>query len=150
MKRRQFITLAGMAAAWPLAASAQQVGRIQHIGFLFPNSGGDPEWERRIGALTDALRASGWIDGKTAKLEFRWAQGKPELHTQYAGEFVYLGADVIVTSGAAVPACPQRFTPPAPTSVRSSSKARSPADNFPPPLSLKIFRASPTASTVHN
>jgi putative ABC transport system substrate-binding protein len=50
------------------------------------------------------MTALGWIDGKTAKLEFRWAQGKPELHTQYAEEFARMGADVVVTSGAAVPA----------------------------------------------
>jgi putative ABC transport system substrate-binding protein len=61
-------------------------------------------WAPWTAGFVDRLTSLGWVDGKTAKLEYRWAQGKPELYSQYADEFVQLGADVIVTSGAAVPA----------------------------------------------
>ncbi len=101
MKRREFITLVGCAAAaWPLVAGAQQVGRLRQIGFLFPNSGGDPEWERRIEALTDALRTLGWIEDKTVKFTIRYADGKPERLSAFAAELVSAKVDVIVTQGA--------------------------------------------------
>jgi putative ABC transport system substrate-binding protein len=61
-------------------------------------------WAPWTAGFVDRLNSLGWIDGKTAKLEYRWAQGKSELYAQFADEFVQLGADVIVTSGAAVPA----------------------------------------------
>ena len=101
MKRREFITLiGGMAVAWPLAARAQQAGRMRQIGFLFPNSGGDREWERRVGALTDALRMSGWIEDKTVKFTIRYAEGKSERLSAFAAELASAKVDVIVTQGA--------------------------------------------------
>jgi ABC-type uncharacterized transport system substrate-binding protein len=101
MRRRQFITLLGGAAMWPHAARAQQLQKLPIIGFL----GVDPAmWSSWTGAFVDRLAALGWIDGHTAKIEYRWAQGRPELHTQFAEEFARLNVDVIVTSGAAVPA----------------------------------------------
>jgi putative ABC transport system substrate-binding protein len=99
MNRREFIALAGAAATWPFAARAQQVGRMRQIGFLFPNSGGDPEWERRIEALMDALRRSGWIEGKTVKFTIRYAEGKPERLSAFAAELVAAKVDVVVTQG---------------------------------------------------
>jgi ABC-type uncharacterized transport system substrate-binding protein len=100
MKRREFIALASSAAAsWPFAAHAQQVGRLRQIAFLFPNSAGDPEWERRIEALMDALRTLGWIEGKTAKFTIRYAEGKPERLSTFAGELVSAKVDVVVTQG---------------------------------------------------
>jgi putative ABC transport system substrate-binding protein len=105
MNRRAFTTMVGgAAAAWPIAARAQQAGKLPTIGFL----GVDPQmWSAWTGAFVDRLNALGWIDGRTANLMFRWAQGRPELHTQYATEFVRLNVNVIVTSGAAVPALMQ-------------------------------------------
>lgn len=100
MRRRDFLGIAGGAAASvPLAARAQQIGRMRQIGFLFPNSGGDLEWERRVGALTDALRASGWIEGKTVEFTIRYAEGKPERLSAFAAELVSAKVDVVVTQG---------------------------------------------------
>ena len=99
MKRREFIALAGAAVTWPFAARAQQVGRMRQIGFLFPNSGGDREWERRVEALTDALRTLGWIEGKTVKFTIRYAEGKPERLSAFAAELVSAKVDVVVTQG---------------------------------------------------
>jgi putative ABC transport system substrate-binding protein len=106
MRRRDFLGIAigGASLVWPRIASAQQSGRLPIIGFLGVNPA---VWASWTGAFVDRLNALGWIDGKTAKLEFRWAQGRPELHTQFANEFAQLGANVIVTSGAAVPALMQ-------------------------------------------
>src|SRR4051794_13037932 len=100
MRRREFLGfVGGAAAAWPLVARAQQAGRMRQIGFLFPNSGGDPEWERRVGALTDALRMSGWIEDKTVKFTIRYAEGHPERLSAFAAELVSAKVDVIVTQG---------------------------------------------------
>lgn len=105
MKRRGFITLLGSAAAtWPLTGHAQQSRKPPTIGFL----GVDPAmWSSWTGDFVDRLSALGWIDGRTAKIEYRWAQGRPELHTKFAAEFAQLNVNVIVTSGAAVPAIMQ-------------------------------------------
>jgi putative ABC transport system substrate-binding protein len=101
MRRRDFITLLGGAAMWPLAAHAQQSPQLPVIGFL----GVDPAmWSAWTGAFADRLSKIGLIDGRTVKVEYRWAQGRPELHAQFAEEFARLNVKVIVTSGAAVPA----------------------------------------------
>jgi ABC-type uncharacterized transport system substrate-binding protein len=103
--RRAFITLmGGAAAAWPLAVYAQNRGKLPSIGFLGVNP---TMWSAWTAAFVDRLAALGWIDGRTVNLVFRWAQGRPELHSQYATEFARLNVDVIVTSGAAVPALQQ-------------------------------------------
>jgi ABC-type uncharacterized transport system substrate-binding protein len=103
--RRAFITLmGGAAAAWPLAVYAQNRGKLPSIGFLGVNP---TMWSAWTAAFVDRLAALGWIDGRTVNLVFRWAQGRPELHSQYATEFARLNVDVIVTSGAAVRALQQ-------------------------------------------
>ena len=105
MRRREFISLLGGAAAgWPLAAHAQQPSKLPTIGFL----GVDPAmWSSWTGAFVDRLNSLGWVDGRTVAIEFRWAQGRPELHKKFAAEFAQLNVKVIVTSGAAVPAIMQ-------------------------------------------
>jgi len=105
MRRREFIKLlGGVAVAWPFVGHAQQSGKLPTIGFL----GVDPAmWSSWTGAFVERLSALGWIDGRTAKLEYRWAQGRPELHAKFAAEFAQLNVNVIVTSGAAVPAIMQ-------------------------------------------
>ena len=105
MKRREFITLAGAAAAvWPLAARAQQA-KPPTIGFLVtgtPSSHG--QW---FAALAQRLRELGWVDGRTIAIEYRWAEGRPERYAEIAAEFVQRKVDVIVTGGSAVPAAKQ-------------------------------------------
>ena len=104
MKRREFITLLGGAAAWPLAARAQQA-KPPTIGFLVtgtPSSHG--QW---FAALAQRLRELGWVDGRTIAIEYRWAEGRPERYAEIAAEFVRRKVDVIVTGGSAVPAAKQ-------------------------------------------
>ncbi len=99
MKRRQFITLLGTAAAWPLAAHAQQTGRLPTVGVLgagTPSSHG--QW---VAAFVRRLHELGWIEGRTVAIEYRWAEGRTERAAEIAAEFVQRNVDVIVTSGTA-------------------------------------------------
>jgi putative tryptophan/tyrosine transport system substrate-binding protein len=98
VNRRKFITLlGGVAAAWPLAARAQQAAKLPTIGFLGPNT---PSLDsRRVGAFVQRLRELGWIEGRNVATEYRWAEGRTEHLAEFAAEFVRLKVDVIVTSG---------------------------------------------------
>jgi putative tryptophan/tyrosine transport system substrate-binding protein len=96
MRRREFITLlGGAAAAWPLAARGQQPGKLPTIGFMGANNA---TWER---ASTDAfvqrLRELGWIENRTVAIEYRWAEGRDERFAEIAAEFIRLKVDVILT-----------------------------------------------------
>jgi putative tryptophan/tyrosine transport system substrate-binding protein len=95
MRRRTFITLVGAAAAaWPLAARAQQAGRLPTIGFL----GASPSIEsQRVAAFVQRMRELAWIDGRNLAIEYRWAEGRNERYTEAAAELVRLKVDVIVT-----------------------------------------------------
>ena len=97
MKRREFITLIGGAAAtWPLAARAQQKAKLPTIGFLGPNT---PSLDsRRVGAFVQRLRELGWTEDRNVAIEYRWAEGRTERLAEFAAEFVRLKVDVIVTS----------------------------------------------------
>jgi putative tryptophan/tyrosine transport system substrate-binding protein len=101
VKRRAFITLlGGAAAAWPLAARAQQV-KLRTIGFLGANTPStDGQW---VAAFVQRLRERGWIDGHTVAIEYRWAEGRAERAADIAAELVRLKVDIIVTY-ATVPA----------------------------------------------
>ena len=105
MKRREFITLlGGAAAAWPLAARAQQ-GKQRRIGVLMHLAADDPESSTRIAALRQGLHHLGWADGGNVLIEYRWAKGQAELFRQGAKELVQLAPDVLVASTSlAVPA----------------------------------------------
>jgi ABC-type uncharacterized transport system substrate-binding protein len=99
MRRREFMTLLGGAAAWPLAARAQQVAKRPTIGFLGPlTQTAMSQWTaafvRRLGEL-------GWIEGRTVAIEYRWGAGRNEHLAQIAAEFVRLKVDVIATGGTA-------------------------------------------------
>jgi putative ABC transport system substrate-binding protein len=101
MKRREFITLLGVAAAsWSLAAQAQQAGRLPTIGFLGADASAFSPW---TAAFVARLRELGWIEGKTIAIEYRWSQGRSERYAEIADEFVRLKVDAIVTVGSAVP-----------------------------------------------
>jgi putative ABC transport system substrate-binding protein len=100
MKRRKFITLlGGAAAAWPLAARAQQAGKLPSVGFLVPGTpSSHGQW---VAAFVQRLRELGWIEGRTIAIEYRWAEGSSERAAQIATEFVRLKVDVIATSATA-------------------------------------------------
>jgi ABC-type uncharacterized transport system substrate-binding protein len=105
MKRREFITLLGGAAAWPLAARAQQPSKLPTIGLL--GAGTRSGWADWVAAFVQRLRELGWIEGRTVAIEVRWAEGRPERYIEIAAEFVRLKVDVIVTVGSAVDAVKQ-------------------------------------------
>jgi len=105
MKRREFITLIGGAAAWPLAARAQQPAKLPTIGFL--GAATPAAWSVFIVTFVRRLRELGWIEGRTIAIEYRWAEGRGERYAEIAAEFVRLKVDIIVTSGGAVLAAKQ-------------------------------------------
>jgi putative ABC transport system substrate-binding protein len=105
MRRREFITLLGGAAAWPLAARAQQPRKLPTIGLLTAGSPGSHG--RWIAALVKRLHEFGWVEGQTVAIEYRWAEGHAERYAEIATEFVRLKVDVIVTQGGAVAAVKQ-------------------------------------------
>jgi len=96
MKRRAFITLLGGAAAWPLAARAQQA-KLPMIGFLGESTpSGQREW---VAAFVGRLRELGWIEGTNVVIEYRWAEGRNERFAAMVAELIRLKVDVIVTQG---------------------------------------------------
>jgi len=99
--RREFITLVGGAAAWPLAASAQQGERMRRIGVLMNLPADDAEGQGRIAAFLQELQQLGWTDGRNVLIDRRWAAGDAGRFQRYAEELVALAPDVILA--AAVP-----------------------------------------------
>ena len=95
--RRAFITVLGGAAAWPLAARAQQAGKVPTIGFLGTTTAS--AWGPWTAAFVQRLRELGWIEGRNLAIEYRWADGRTGRFTEIAAEFVRLKVDVIVTGG---------------------------------------------------
>jgi putative ABC transport system substrate-binding protein len=106
VKRREFITLVGgAAAAWPLSVRAQQPAKLPTIGYLGAST---PSLDsHRVGAFVQRLRELGWIEGRTVTIEYRWSEGRSERYPEIAAEFVRLKVDVIVATGAGVPAAKQ-------------------------------------------
>ena len=94
MKRREFITLLGGAAAWPLAARAQQSGKLPTVGFL--GSATPLVESQRVAAFVQRLRQLGWIENRNVAIEYRWAEGRSERFVEFATEFVQLKVDLIV------------------------------------------------------
>ena len=108
IRRREFITLLGGAAAWPIAARAQQAGKLPTIGLLVSSTPADES--QRVGAFTQRLHQLGWIDGRTITIELRSAEGRPERAHEIAAEFVRRKVDVIVTSGTPIVAEAKQVT----------------------------------------
>ena len=94
--RRKFLATLGGAAAWPLAARAQQPAKLPTIGFL----GASTAFQgASIDAFVQRLRELGWIENRTVAIEYRWGEGRDERFAQIAAELVRRNVDVIVTGG---------------------------------------------------
>ena len=102
LKRRDFITLLGGAAAsWPLAARAQQGDRMRRIGVLMNFAADDPESSARVTALAQGLKKLGWTDGRNVRIDYRWGAADAERGRKSAAELVALAPDVILASTSA-------------------------------------------------
>src|SRR5262245_1885481 len=99
MRRREFITLIGGAAAWPLAARAQERERMRRIGVLMPFTADDPEAQVRSAVFAQSLQQLGWTVGHNLQIDYRFAGGDITRVRQFASELVALAPDVIVTVG---------------------------------------------------
>jgi putative tryptophan/tyrosine transport system substrate-binding protein len=110
MKRRELIAGLGGAAAWPLAARAQQSDRIRHIAVLMSDNENDPLAKARISAFAQALGDLGWTDGRNVRIELRWGGGDINRIRALAQELVGLQPDIIVTAATAAAAALQRET----------------------------------------
>jgi len=98
MRRRDFITLFGGAAAWPLAARAQQADRMRRIGILMTIAANDPEAQARIVVFAQSLQALGWTDGRNARIDIRWSTAGVDTR-KYAAELAALPSEVILANG---------------------------------------------------
>ena len=108
MRRREFITLLSGAVAWPLAARAQQAGKLPTVGFLGQSTrSAQSEW---VYAFAQRLHEVGWLVDRTVAIDYRWAEGREERYAELAEEFVRLKVDVIVTSGTPAVMAAKRLT----------------------------------------
>jgi putative tryptophan/tyrosine transport system substrate-binding protein len=110
MRRRKFITLLGGAAAWPLAARAEQPEPMRRIGVVVEFDEKDPEAKAYPSGLIRGLAQLGWIEGRNVRIDIRWAASSVERMQMFAKELVDLRPDVIVTSSTPVTAAVQRET----------------------------------------
>jgi putative tryptophan/tyrosine transport system substrate-binding protein len=111
MRRREFVTLLGSAAAaWPLAARAQQNEGVRRIGVLMPLAEDDAEGQARLTAFLQGLRELGWTDGRNVRIDTRWTAGKPDEIRKYAAEFAALAPDVILAAATPIVAALQPAT----------------------------------------
>jgi putative ABC transport system substrate-binding protein len=99
--RRKLLAAFGGAAAWPVAARAEQVARMQTIGVLMPLAAEDPEAQSRLVAFGQGLQQLGWTVGRNVRIEMRWAAGDPERIRLAATDLVALAPSVVLTTGSA-------------------------------------------------
>src|SRR5437660_2867236 len=98
LRRREFITLlGGAAAAWPVAARAQQRERMRRIGILLSTREDDPQRRAQLAAFVQRLTELGWADGHNARIDVLWTAGSVDAARKYAVELVALAPDVIIT-----------------------------------------------------
>jgi putative ABC transport system substrate-binding protein len=110
IRRRDFITLLGSAAAWPLAAQAQQGQRVRRIGWLSSSDENDPVAKTRISAFTQALADFGWTDVRNVRMDLRWHGDDTNGIRALAQELVSFQPDIIVTSATPATTAVQRET----------------------------------------
>jgi putative tryptophan/tyrosine transport system substrate-binding protein len=101
MKRREFITLLGGAAAWPLGARAQQGDRMRRVGVLMGLTADNADGQARLAAFLQSLQQLGWTDGRNMRIDTRWGSGDAERQRRDAAELVALAPDVILGNGSA-------------------------------------------------
>src|SRR5437016_5627611 len=95
IRRREFITLlGGAAAAWPLAASAQQRERMRRVGVLTIGAESDPYAQANVADFLRGLAELGWSDGRNVRIEVRWGAADPDRHRRYSAELVAFAPDV--------------------------------------------------------
>ena len=100
LRRREFVMLlGGSAAAWPLAARAQQGERMRRIGVLMGQAEDDPEAQARVAAFEQVLQQLGWSEGRNVRIDRRWAAGDADRTRRYAAELIALAPDVILAPG---------------------------------------------------
>src|ERR1700730_6022964 len=100
MRRREFVTLlGGAAAAWPLAARAQQPERVRRIGVLMPFAADNPQYQVRTEPFVAGLLQLGWISGRNVRIDYRASTGNADEIRRYAMELVALAPDVIFATG---------------------------------------------------
>ena len=133
MNRRKFITLLVGAAAWPLAARAQQGDRVRRIGVLMPYDENEPEAKRRYSALTQALADLGWTDGRNMRIDLRGTGDDINRMRALAQELVGLQPDIIVTGGTAAAVAAQRETRTIPFCEHDRSRRQRPRRTARPP-----------------
>jgi putative tryptophan/tyrosine transport system substrate-binding protein len=110
VKRRQFLTLLGGAAAWPLAARAQQRERVRRIGVFMPGTADDPEYQASNAAFLQALGELGWIVGRDVRIDYRWGAGEVERYRAIAADLVSLAPDAVLALGYATVSASQKAT----------------------------------------
>jgi putative tryptophan/tyrosine transport system substrate-binding protein len=111
IRRREFITmLGGAAAAWPAAARAQQGGRVRRIGVLINLAADDPEGHARITAFAQGLQEAGWTTGRNVRIDYRWGGAGADAMAKYAAELVAPAPDVILAATSTSVAALQRIT----------------------------------------
>ena len=98
IERRKFLATLGGAAAWPLAARAQQRGRMRRIGVLSPYPADDTEGHARLTAFAQALQQLGWTVGQNVRIDYRWGPGNAATMRKYATELVALAPDVVLAN----------------------------------------------------
>jgi putative ABC transport system substrate-binding protein len=108
LRRREFITLVGGAAAWPLAARAQQPDRVRRIGALMASSADDPESQVIVGSFSQGLQELGWTLGRNLRIDYRWGAVDDDSVRRYAAELVALAPDIILASGGTIVRALQR------------------------------------------
>jgi len=106
MRRREFITLVGTGAAWPLVAHAQQPDRIRVIGVLVAGTADDPEHQARVAAFRQGLEQLGWTDGHNVRFDIRWATTNADALRKHAAELAALAPDVIVSAAGTTTTAP--------------------------------------------
>jgi ABC-type uncharacterized transport system substrate-binding protein len=110
MRRREFITILGSAAAWPLAARGQPADLLRRVGVLMNLAESDPEARPRLNAFQRRLQELGWTEGRNVRIDYRWTAGDYDRMRVYAAELVGLGPDVILAAGHSVTEVLQKTT----------------------------------------